>query len=86
MINRVINNLKCEEGITVIKKGVLPYLLSGFGLAWATQNENYSHYPICIFAPSMYIGYQSFMNKEHIIQYFSVYARELNASNTRELR
>ena len=41
--------------------------LCGGGLAWSTQNGNYHHYPLCLFVPSAYAGYQVFNNREKIL-------------------
>ncbi len=32
----------------------------GIGLSFATCNEKYHHYPLCIITPNIYIGYQCF--------------------------
>lgn len=46
------------------------FFLSGSSLAWATQNGNYHHYPLCLFSPSAYSGYQAFYNKEKISKFY----------------
>ncbi len=36
--------------------------LCGIGLAYAIANENYTHIPIVILAPSIYAGYHAYKN------------------------
>lgn len=44
-------------------------LLAGAALAWSVKNENYSHIPLILFAPSMYTGYHVYQNKEELIAF-----------------
>ncbi len=69
MITQVLKHLGSEQSIRIINKTYVSYLFTGIGLSWATQNENYIHYPLCIICPSIYIGYQSFNNIDNILKY-----------------
>ena len=53
----------------VAPNGVLSSFLSGAGLCYSIQTENYSHIPLTIFCPVSYSGYHIFKNKDSIISY-----------------
>ena len=43
----------------------LPYnLVFGAGLAWAIENETYSHIPVVLIFPGSYAGYQLWKNRD----------------------
>jgi hypothetical protein len=67
MISNIFRHTENHSIIRIINKTFISYLFTGVGLSWATQNENYSHYPLCIICPSVYIGYQGFNNMDRII-------------------
>ncbi len=38
----------------------------GLGLAYAISNDKYHHIPLTVIFPSVYIGYQAYMNRDTI--------------------
>jgi hypothetical protein len=42
-------------------------LLLGAGLCFAIQNKFYTHLPIIVLFPSIYVGYHTFNNKDDIV-------------------
>ena len=49
----------------------------GIGLSHAIEKEKYSHLPIALFFPGIYIGYQSYKNR-HI--FISEYEKEVRTT------
>lgn len=48
-------------------------ILLGAGLCFAIENKNYWEVPVAIIFPSIYVGYQSFKNRDNIISYVKNY-------------
>jgi hypothetical protein len=44
-------------------------LICGAGLAYTVENKNYSHIPLVILFPSIYVGYNLYDNKDKIIPF-----------------
>jgi len=42
-------------------------LLLGAGLCFAIQNKFYTHLPIIVLFPSIYVGYHTYNNKDDIV-------------------
>ncbi len=40
--------------------------LCGIGLAYAISNEKYAHVPLIVLMPSVYTGYQAYVNRDTI--------------------
>jgi hypothetical protein len=49
--------------------------LCGLGLAYAVSNEKYAHIPLIVVVPSVYTGYQAYMNREEIVAWFKTQTR-----------
>lgn len=43
-------------------------ILLGAGLCYSIKKEYYSHIPLIVFFPSVYVGYHMYENKEQIIK------------------
>lgn len=68
VLNNMIKNSLHNTPTTVHNSSyAVNGLCTGVGLYWATYNENYSHFPLCILFPCPYVGYQTFKNKDKII-------------------
>jgi len=39
----------------------------GIGISYAIEKKKYSHLPIALFFPGIYIGYQSYKNRHNFI-------------------
>jgi hypothetical protein len=44
-------------------------ILLGAGMAFAIDQEKYSHIPVCIVFPSIYGGYQTYTNRRNILNF-----------------
>jgi hypothetical protein len=44
-------------------------ILLGAGLCFAIENKKYWETPVAFIFPSIYVGYQSFKNRDNIISY-----------------
>ena len=49
--------------------------LCGLGLAYAVSNEKYAHIPLIVVIPSVYTGYQVYMNRNDIAVWFKTQTR-----------
>jgi hypothetical protein len=49
--------------------GTARNVLLGAGLAYAISEEKYVHAPVAIIFPSIYVGYQSYTNREAIAKF-----------------
>jgi hypothetical protein len=49
--------------------GPVRNFMLGAGLCYAIENEKYLHLPLVVLFPSIYAGYQSYNNKDHIFAY-----------------
>jgi hypothetical protein len=57
--------------ITNYVVGTSRNVLLGSGLAYAVQNEFYSHVPVIVLFPSVYAGYQMYSNKDNIVSWIN---------------
>jgi len=57
--------------ITNYVVGTSRNVLLGGGLAYAMQNEFYSHIPVIVVFPSIYAGYQMYSNKNDIVSWIN---------------
>ena len=55
--------------ISLHKFGPLRSIILGAGLAYAVEQEKYTHIPIVIVLPTVYAGYQAYMNKNSIFTF-----------------
>lgn len=51
--------------------------LCGLGLAYAISNEKYIHTPLIVVIPSIYVGYQGYMNRDDIAIWFKTQMRSI---------
>jgi hypothetical protein len=49
--------------------------LCGAGLAYTVSNEKYAHIPLIVVIPSVYTGYQAYMNRNDIAVWFKTQTR-----------
>jgi hypothetical protein len=60
---------KIVEYTTICGYNTLRNLFCGIGLGYAFQNKYYLHVPLIVIFPTPYIGYQSYKNRDNIINY-----------------
>ncbi len=65
-INQKLFSYLSEQRIYVQTYSFISKLFTGIGFAYSIEKEKYWHLPIVWFAPSIYIGYQGFQNKDNI--------------------
>ena len=53
--------------ISLHKFGVMRSLILGAGLAYAVEQEKYTHMPLVILFPTAYAGYHAYMNRGSIL-------------------
>lgn len=56
--------------VDVIYYSPIRSLLLGAGFAYAINEEKYHHVPLTLVFPSVYAGYQSYKNRDAIINFF----------------
>ena len=57
--------------------GAARNVLLGAGLAFAISEEKYLHTPVAFVFPSIYVGYQSYKNREAIAGFIRTQATKL---------
>jgi hypothetical protein len=57
--------------------GAVRNVLLGAGLAYAISEEKYLHTPVIVVFPSIYVGYQSYKNREAIAGFVRTQATKL---------
>jgi hypothetical protein len=60
-------------------------ILLGAGLCFAIENKKYWEVPVVFIFPSIYIGYQSFKNRDIIIQNIKRYNNMIPLSRSTEV-
>ncbi len=65
-INQKIISYLSEQRIYVQTYTFMSNIFKGIGLAYCIEKEKYWHLPFVWFAPSIYVGYQGFQNKDNI--------------------
>ena len=52
--------------ISLHKFGIMRNIILGAGLAYAVEQEKYTHIPLVILFPTAYAGYHAYMNRDCI--------------------
>lgn len=68
-MNTIRSQIEPAKVVTQYVFGATRNFMLGSGLCYAIQNERYLHVPLVVLFPSIYAGYHSYQNKEHILRY-----------------
>ena len=63
--------MNVSNAITHYVVGSARNIFLGANLCHAMENENYTHIPIILVLPSIYTGYNTYKNKDTIINYLN---------------
>lgn len=69
--SEIVNKLVTNNNHYIF--GTTRNILLGAGLCFAIENKKYWEVPVAFIFPSIYVGYQSFKNRDNIISYVKNY-------------